>query len=67
MRDENSAVWYWESTGQDISEFHWKTSEPTLNSTESMVEKACINFNYVSTGWSDDYCAMFVMDAMCES
>jgi hypothetical protein len=65
MREVNSTLWYWETTGEDITEFHWKIGQPTMN--ETLLERSCISFSYISDGWDDDECFRLNLDAMCEA
>jgi hypothetical protein len=63
LRDVGSTVWNWETTGENIEEFHWKLGQPSLD--EDLV-KTCINFSNVAGGWDDDHCTKYYLDAMCE-
>jgi hypothetical protein len=63
MRDENSTVWYWETTGAEMKWFDWGSGEPSMN--ENLV-RSCTNFLGDLEGFADDDCELYKLVTMCE-
>jgi hypothetical protein len=65
LRDENSIEWYWETTGNSLTEndFYWGVDQPSMgNSTV----RSCISFRYTTGGYDDDDCLDYVLASMCQ-
>jgi len=63
MKDVNSTRWYWEPTGNEITEFFWRPLQPDV---EDISIRTCIDFKIGSGGWDDDDCDFYVMGKICE-
>jgi len=62
LKDANSTRWYWEPTGNDITEFFWGPLEPNL---EDDLTRVCIDFRF-EMNWQDDKCDAFRIGTICE-
>lgn len=64
LKDENSAEWYWETSGNKIAqnEFHWAAEQPNL---EDPSIRSCIHFNCKS-GYDDQICVNYLHDVFCQ-
>jgi hypothetical protein len=58
-------VWIWETTEQEISEFHWGANQPHSAPEETYL---CIYFSLQAGGWVDEDCFIIRLDAgvVCE-
>jgi hypothetical protein len=63
LRDENSTVWYWESSGAEMKWFDWGPGQPSMN--EDLV-RTCMSFLGDLEGFDDDDCETYRQGTMCE-
>jgi hypothetical protein len=64
IRDENSTVWYWETTGAELKWFDW--GQPGYPSMDENLVRSCISFLGDLEGFADQDCEMYVKSTMCE-
>jgi len=63
MKDASSTRWYWEPTGNDITEFVWGPFQPDISDDTVRV---CIDFR-LGYDWEDDQCDdAYLLGKICE-
>lgn len=61
LRIVSSDVWFWEATGENITDFHWAAGFPGVTSQGADV---CLGFS--SYGWEDEFCQAYIISAICQ-
>ncbi|XP_059480015.1 C-type lectin domain family 4 member K-like [Neocloeon triangulifer] len=62
-KDAKKQVWYWETTGETITDYFWLPGEPSNDTSNDY----CMRFDVSVGGWLDDPCdTNFLVGYICE-
>ncbi|XP_059469403.1 perlucin-like [Neocloeon triangulifer] len=64
VKEAGSTRWVWESSGEEVTNFHWSKSQPTLGFSDTV--KHCIGFSVELGGWYDYVCNEESLSYFCE-